>query len=518
MKEVLKQLTAIWKQLGLNQRVTIVFATVGVLAGMAALVFWSNRTQMQLLYGRLSEKDVSEVVASIQEQGVACQVGGGGTAVYVPSDQVHRLRMQLASKGIPAGDGVGFEIFDRSNFGISDFVQRTNYVRALQGELSRTIAQLKGVRSARVMIVVPENRLLFAETKSKPTASVFIDEAPGALNAGGVNSIRFLVANSVEGLKVDDVTVVDSHGDVLSENLRDDSTLGIATGQMKYRKSIEDYFSGKVETMLANVLGPGNAVVRVSAEIDTDSSTKTEERYDPDGQVIRSETSTEDTTNTKENEAGPAAAVGVTSNVPASNNQDNSGKAGKNSEQVRKNKTDTYEINRTTTSAVKNPGGITRVSAAVFVAAKSQPRKPEEIESLRKMVVNALGIKADAAKDLDSLVTLQEVPFENQSATDSGKAQRGWGEMIYENGGLLRNLLSTVIAAALFGFFLFMLRRVKPDVIPAELLQTNGKSGSPIMGQHSAISPELLNELIRQKPENVGAALRGWMSGTERKN
>src|SRR5262245_39259151 len=140
MKTLFQQLRALWAQLGINQRVTLAVATLAVIGGMVALVMWSGRPQMQLLYGRLGDKEISEVVALLQEQNVRYEVGGG--SIYVPSEQVHKLRMQLAQKGVPAGEGVGFEVFDRANFGISDFVQRTNYVRALQGELSRTISQL----------------------------------------------------------------------------------------------------------------------------------------------------------------------------------------------------------------------------------------------------------------------------------------------------------------------------------------------------------------------------------------
>ena len=510
MKDILNQLVSIWKQLGVNQRATIILTVLGVAGGLSALVVFSNRPQMQLLYGRLGEKDVSEVITAVQEQGVAYQLGAGGSAVYVPSDQVHRLRMLMASKGVPAGDGVGFEIFDRSNFGISDFVQRTNYMRALQGELSRTISQLKGVKAARVMIVVPENRLLFSETKSKPTASVFIDQASGALGSEAVNSIRFLVANAVEGLHVDDVAVIDSHGNVLTKNLSDDPSLGVASSQMKFRKSVEDYFSSKVETMLINVLGAGNAVVRVSAEIDTDSSTKTEEKFDPDGQVIRNETSTEDTTISKEAEGGESSqATGISANVPSSQE---SGKGGaKNSEQARKSKTNSYEINRTTTSAVKNPGGITRVSAAVFIAAKSQPRKPEELESLRKMVANALGVKSGSAQDAERSVTLQEVSFEGQAAGVTAEPKHHLSDLIYNNTDLLKNVVSGIVAIGLFGFFIRLLRRTKGEALPADLKMSDRLSG------RNGISPEMLNDLIRQKPENVGAALRDWMTAPEGK-
>ena len=444
MKSFLEQMKRIWGHLGLNQRITLSVAAACVVGGMVALIWWAHRPSMQLLYGRLGDKDVSEIAAAVQEQGVQYQIGNGGTSIYVPADQVHKLRMVLASKGIPAGEGVGFEIFDRSNFGISDFVQRTNYLRALQGELSRTIAQLHGIRSARVMIVMPENRLLFSDQKAKPTASVFVDTSSPGLPQDNVNAIRFLVANSVEGLHADDVAVIDSRGNLLTENLKEDGSLAAASGQMKYRKSVEDYFSNKVETMLAKVLGAGNAVVRVSADIDTESTTRTEEGYDPEGQVLRNEQTTEDTTTTTETDGAGASqnsAVGVSANTPSNTATDTS-KAGKNSEQVRKNKTNTYEINRTTTNAVRAPGGIARVTAAVFIAPKEQPRTPEEIEALRKMVANALGIKTENEQEIARSVTLEEMAFENPPAPKSG----GMGELLSTYSDLLKNVGAGLVA------------------------------------------------------------------------
>jgi flagellar M-ring protein FliF len=188
---------------------------------------------------------------------------------------------------------VGFEIFDRSNFGISDFVQRTNYTRALQGELSRTVAQMQGVKSARVMVVLPESRLLVRTTDSRPTASVFVDTGSAQLDKAAVNSIRSLVASSVEGLKVDDVAVIDNAGNVLSEDLKSDPQLGNAASVVKYKQQTEEYLASKVETMLAKVLGAGNSVVRVSATINTEAATMTEERFDPEGQVPRQEVTIE---------------------------------------------------------------------------------------------------------------------------------------------------------------------------------------------------------------------------------
>src|SRR5580693_4641254 len=298
MKKLLLSLLALWQQLGLNQRVSLTVTALAVTGGMIGVVLWARRPDYQLLYARLGDKDASGIVGYLQAQNVPYQITAGGTAVEVPSDQVYKLRMDLAAKGLPGGDGVGFEIFDKGQFGLSDFVQRTNYLRAVQGELARTISQLQGVKSSRVMIVQPENRLLLTDQGVKSTASVFVDMGGGRLETEQVNAIRHLVANAVQGLQPDEVAVVDNHGRVLSEELKQDPTLGTASSQMRYRQQIEEYLAKKVESMLAPVVGAGNAVVRVSADIDTEATTLTEEKYDPEGQVVRTQTTTDDTSST----------------------------------------------------------------------------------------------------------------------------------------------------------------------------------------------------------------------------
>ncbi|MGZ8921010.1 MAG: flagellar basal-body MS-ring/collar protein FliF, partial [Limisphaerales bacterium] len=152
---VFKQLQTIWSQLGINQKVTLSAMTLAVLIGLGSLGFWSSRPSYSMLYGKLDESEAAKVIAHLDEAKIPYQVSRGSGNIMVPADKVHTTRMQLASKGLPKGEGVGFEIFDRSNFGISDFVQRANYLRAVQGELSRTISQVESVESARVMIVMP---------------------------------------------------------------------------------------------------------------------------------------------------------------------------------------------------------------------------------------------------------------------------------------------------------------------------------------------------------------------------
>ena len=243
MPRFLRQLLDLWKQLGLNQRISLSLAALAVVAVMAGVLVWSSRPDLQPLNlgGPLDPKDAGAIIAALDERGVQYQITGGGSTILVPRDRVYKLRMELAEKGMFAGGTVGFEIFDKGNFGVSDFVQRTNSLRAIQGELARTISQIQGVRTARVMVVMPENRLLVTDANRRSTASVLVDTGSNRLPAEAVNSIRNLVAYAVEGLKVDDVVVVDSRGNVLSEELRQDNLgIGLTSGQLRYRTGLDD--------------------------------------------------------------------------------------------------------------------------------------------------------------------------------------------------------------------------------------------------------------------------------------
>lgn len=525
MKNFAQSLVALWGQLGINQRVSLVVAALAVAACMLAVGIWSRRPDYQLLYARLGDKDAAAIIGYLEGQNIPHQVTAGGTAVQVPADQVYKIRMDLAGKGLPSGDGVGFEIFDKGQFGLSDFVQRTNYLRAVQGELARTISQLQGVRASRVMIVQPENRLLLTDQGVKSTASVFVDMGGGRLEAEQVNAIRHLVANAVQGLQPDDVAVVDNHGRVLSEELKQDPTLGTASSQMRYRQQVEDYLSKKVESMLSQVIGPGNAVVRVSADIDSEATTETEEKFDPEGQVVRSQTTVDDTQSSMDAHSA-GGAVGVSANVPdkaAANAVAAVAKPVTRTESNRKNRTTTYEINRTLTNITRSPGSIKNVTAAVLVAQRPAPaggtsqvkRTPEEINVLRQLVINALGLKAAPGQSLDSLVTVEEMPFSvetvSQEVQSIAKENRwmGWVEVGSRWGAI-------VVAAGVLLLFLRMLSHQRPEAVPMEILTLPQDELARTGQANRGVTPDFLNELIRQKPANVGMTLRDWMAPTNR--
>lgn len=517
MKPFLSNLQTIWGQLGLNQKVSISVATLGVVVAMVALVVWANRPQMRLLYGDVSEKEMAAIVAQLQTEGIDYKLTAGGTAVHVPANAVHRARMNLASNGIPAPDNVGFEIFDKGTFGVSDFIQRTNFLRAVQGELARTISQLDSVKSARVMIVMPENRLLIVDPDVAPTASVFVDIGGGVLGPHAVRSIRALVANAVEGLRLDNVAVVDNHGNVLSTKLDEDGLMAASANQMNHRRELENYFSEKAEGMLSKVVGPGNAVVRVSVDLNTEMTTLTEERYDPESQVLRTQDSTEEVMLSMEGREQTAVGVGANLPVPVEGEADPSSRT--RTERTQTQQTQSYEINRIVSNTVQNPGTIERMTAAVFIAGRVDgtgpeavmvPRTTVELENIRQMVMNALGIRDVPGQEPGVMV--QEVVFHHAPIPEGmDSAPRMNYLPLLEIG---RDFLAIGTAIALLLLFLHLLRKSKPslralEVVNQEEVREARLKKAEMMPE---VSAELLNELIRQKPDNAGAALRNWVA------
>jgi len=514
MKNFGLSLLSLWKQLGVNQKVSLIVAALGVAGGMTALILWSHRPDYQLLYGHLGDKDAAAIISYLEGQNIPHEVTANGTAVEVPSDQVYKLRMDLAGKGLPTGDGVGFEIFDKSQFGLSDFMQRTNYLRAVQGELARTITQLQGVRAARVMIVQPENRLLLTQEGVKSTASVFVDLGGGRLEPDQVNAIRHLVANAVQGLAPDEVAVVDNHGKVLSEDLKQDPTLGNASSQMRYKQQVEDYLSRKVESMLSPVVGAGNVVVRVSADIDTDAVTTTEEKYDPEGQVARTQTNTDNKSSTVESRGG-GGAVGVSANVPDKANAADSpaSRPTTTTTQDVTNHTIQYEINKVVTSTTRNPGTVKGLTAAVFIPpthlvnGAATAWTDQERADLRNVVLNALGLKA-AQADAVTIDAMSFVPTQlaQEAQAIQTESKLGvWSELASRWAGI-------VGAAIVLLVFLRLWSKQKPEPIPVEVLTLPPDVAARSIPSGSRVTPDMVNDLIRAKPANVGAALRGWVA------
>jgi len=545
LAKLLAQLRDIWNQLGASQRVSVAAATFVLVAGLTAMAVWSSRTDYGLLYGGLSDSEASKVISALDDAKVPYKVGSGGGSILVPQDKVYTLRMQLAGRGIPQGEGVGFEIFDKPNFGISDFVQRANYVRAVQGELARTIGQINEIESARVMVVLPENRLLLDKDKY-PTASVFVRvRGNSQLQPQAINSIRFLVANSVEGLKPNHVSVVDNLGNVLSENADDDSMAGLTSSQLAARRNLEQYLAKKAQDMLEKALGPGQAIVRVSAEINYDTVSSTQEKFDPDGQVLRTQTKNDESTDSSTTSSG-SSPVGISANTSTSTNaSQTAGNAPLNNSNNHKvTSTVEYEIGKTTSSQVQSAGGIKRLSAAVTVAAlmdgtgtdrKAVPRTPEQLAQLRSIVASAVGVDSTRG----DAITLEEMPFNDQFATeithdlDQQQQHEFWWNQV-------RNLIYPALGLVALVILLRLFKSTPVQEIPIGVpvgrlmgaYRTNGNGNGHANGngngngnghsyrpgeltyetQPGVVTVDVLNRLIKENPSNMSQAIRNWMN------
>src|SRR5947208_4633121 len=263
------------------RRIVLIATGVGSLTAVLALAWWVQRPLYRPLFTNLAEQDASAIVEALRAEKAPFRLEDGGRAILVPADRLYELRLALASRGLPEGGGVGFEIFDRQTLGQTDFLQRLNYQRALQGELGRTISRLGGVESARVHLALPD-RSLFVGDERRPSASVVVKLAPGrALSAGQVDGIVHLVAASVEGLAADAVTVLDEGGRMLTADRRgaESGGAGASGGGLELQGAIERQLSERVETLLAAVVGRDEAIARVAAPLGLARVGRPQERY-----------------------------------------------------------------------------------------------------------------------------------------------------------------------------------------------------------------------------------------------
>ena len=390
IKELFKQLVGIWKELGLNQKITVSATTLAVIAGVITVLIWSGRTEYSLLYGNLDPVEAGKVTQSLDESNIEYKISGGGGSIYVPRGEVHQMRMKLATQGIPKGEGMGYELLDKNTLGMSDFMQHANYNRAVQGELARTISKFSGIESARVMIVSPENRLLI-DPGRHATASVFLTmRGTGRPKVETVSAIQMLVANSVEGLNVNHVSVVDNSGNVLSLHDEEDSLVAVTSGRLRARKELENYLGEKVESMLEKIVGNGNVVARVSAQIATDSTTIVSETYGDNNQIKRKEETSSETS--KEPVTSPGGPAGVTPNIATGGANAQIGVGATNEVSfTKKDETIEYALSKTMSNTVVLPGNILDLNAAVFVNTNQAPVAPELMPELRRAAVLALG-------------------------------------------------------------------------------------------------------------------------------
>jgi flagellar M-ring protein FliF len=511
----------------INQRMVILVALAGSVAGLIALTLWTQQPDMQVLFTNLGSEDAAAIIDKLKEAKVPYETTGGGSTVLVPSEQVHDLRLQLATQGLPHGGGVGFEIFDRTSIGMSEFVQKLNYRRALQGELARTIAQMPEVERARVHLAIPERRL-FASEQEKARGSVILTLRNGQqLSQAQVQGVIHLVSSSVEGLQARDVTVVDGHGRMLSATAMDE-TSGLTNAQLDYQRSIEKDVETRIQTMLERIVGPNKAVVRVSSLVDFRKVETTEERYDPNSQVVRSEQRGQEKANGSNGIVG--GVPGVQSNVPPGTDEEPAQTSSSSSQT--KNETVNYEISRTVSKIVEPVGVIKQLSVAVLVdgmyepvkageeeaagvpaaARKYIPRSEEDLKRIEDIVKKAMGFSAER-QDQVQVVNVQfgTGPDEPQGmvAEAAADGRTAWLPYLRYSVGIL---LFTVILLFVVRPLLAMLGTTT-EPMQSDASASTLPSGAGMKQAALANTPDhaQIIDMARKNPDTTAVVVKQWL-------
>ncbi|MBI2413261.1 MAG: flagellar M-ring protein FliF [Deltaproteobacteria bacterium] len=498
-----------------------------VVAALVVFLLFNKGPEYNVLYSQLSPEDSGAVIEKLKEMKVAYSVNG--TTISVPSDKVYETRMELAGDGLPQGGGVGYEIFDKTSFGVTDFVQKVNYKRALQGELARTISQIKEVESARVHLALPEKGVFLDEQK-KARASIILKLKPGkSLAQGQVSAIVHLVANSFDNLRPEDVAVVDTTGKMWTKGSEDEGAMHLTASELEYKRSLERDLETRVQTMIEKTVGVNKVVARVSAEVDTKRIERTEETFNPDGQVVRSEH------RNKESTIGGVAASGVPgvlSNLP----ETAGGQASSQSEPPRSNRSDeviNYEISKVTSHVVEPVGSIKRLTVAVLVdgnyevtkdaegkeTRKYNARTDEEIAKYTDMIKGAVGFSQDRGDSISVVST----PFESEiQETELEKPSVAQVYIMPMMPLIIKYASVAVIAVFLILFIIRpVVKRATEEKAALEAIQRSlpqGLGKGLAAGAEHALeaggdmeSMTRLKDVIRNNPQQVAMVLKSWI-------
>lgn len=467
---------AFWAGLSMAKRILLAGGSVALIAAAIGLSLYMTRTEYKVLYSNLGPEDASSVIKGLQADKVRYQLADNGATILVPKEVVYDQRIKIAGSGGLVGQGIGFEIFDKVKVGQTDFVQKINYTRALQGELARTISEFPSVESARVHLVIPQ-RSLFVEERQSPSSSVVLKlNRPNVKpDAKEIEAILNMMVMSVEGLDKDHVSITDNGGKVLYQP-REDGLTGMSSTQMEHRQQVQTNLERRIEEMLQPIFGTGRVIAKVNADMDFSQRTIRRELFDPEKTVVRSEQRSEETQQGQANlEAGaPDAnfrADGITGSVSQQNGN-------------RETRTTNYEINREEEQIIASVGELRRLTVAVIIDGSYEktdgvwtfvPRKPEELERVRQLVSNAVGLNAGRGDSLE----VSSAPFNDSEPPH----EPNFGDILADYAERLgKPLLNALIA------FLFLMLIVRPVVLA--LIRPKVEAGEMVEGLEGLPSAE----------------------------
>jgi len=520
--KIIEQFMAVFKAMPVSKKISMTVVLGLVVAGFAFMFLWANQIDYQVLYSNLSQEDAGNIVSKLKEQRIPYKLEGGGSLIMVPAEKVYETRLALAGDRLPSGGNVGFEIFDQTSFSTTEFVQRLNYQRALQGELCRTIGEFREVEHARVLIVMPKDSLFVEDTKP-PSASVLL-KLRSSLSPDKVAGIVHIVASAVEGLTPDQVTVVDTTGRVLFKGPdQEDQTALFSSNKLDYQRQVEGKIAGRVQTMMEDIVGKGKAIVRVSAEVDFDQIDFSEEKYDPDSTVVRSKQR-----RVESSEKGGENALGVVSVDPGQPGVP-SQQAGTRTRSEKEDEVINYEINRVTRRVIKPSGTVKRLSVAAVVdgtyevvtaedgskTKKYTPRSSTELEEFERLVKRAMGFDADREDQVHVSCFPLSISADIEAPDSTGTDWQAYGRQY------IRPAINLVLLLVIFLFVVRpILRSVKGIVTSVETPKTLPESHERL---ESARLPEPAVRGVREKTVMVAKSnadksqqvIKGWLQETE---
>ncbi len=519
-----------------------------VAAALFAIMFKVGTEEKALLYSGLSPKDAAAVTESLEKSKVKYEVSPDGSSVFVPRSKVAEARMELASEGVPGKGSIGYEVFDnQSALGSTSFVQNINKLRALEGELARSIDSLDTVRDSRVHLVVPEKQL-FDSNQEPPTASIVVGLERGTLTERQINAIRNLAASAVKGLLPEKVTILDERGELLASAQTGSEAAG---GAMDDRKAqYEERTRKRIQELLEGMVGPGAVRVQVTAEMDYSAVNQTEETFDPDRVAPRSTRTVEESGTDRSGDNGVTQGQNVPDGTaPAAG-------AGNSSNSTKTDETVNYEISKTTKTSATSPGAVTRLSVAVAVDGVSTPaagggqpawsaRTPEEMQRISALVETAAGINKERGDTLE----VANVKFARAAVEAGSKAP---SKFDFDKNDILygvQMLVLTLIALSLIFFVARpMIKGIFDEAVPAfgrpalagggggpmglpdggSISALPGGSGSEpsigdetvdiarIQGAVNANAMKQVSDVVSENPEQTVSVIRTWLQ--ERKS
>jgi len=529
LRQIITQILALWQKLTIRQRITIIAVVIVFFATLFLLIYQARQANYSLLYSNLELEEAGEIVNMLKEKNIPYQLKERGKAIFVPSSQVYDIRLQLAMEGIPDGGKIGFEIFDNTNIlGMTQFVEKINYQRALQGELARTIQSLSEIVESRVHLVIPEPTP-FLEEKKPPRASVVLKLRPGVqLGKNQIWGIAHLVASSVEDLGTENITIIDGKGNMLFGGEEQNSPVFLTGNQLEIKREIEEYLANKIYSLLTPLLGPNKVVARVDAKMNFDQIRKTQEQYDPRGKVVQREMRREET------KKGTSSLTGGSPGVKTNLGESQPGIQNIPGEESSEESSLEYAVNKTVEHIVKEVGNIEQLSIAVAIDGLYQlnqngvkeylPRTQEEMDKFTSIIQEAVGY----TESRGDTITITNIPFdtsyeeEQQIITQKLARQE-----------LLKYLIKYIpIGISIFILFLLIrllnLREIiapqgKKETIPSKLETELEKEKKEIEEEilppeQERLIEEHIFELAQNKPEQVVQIIKEWLTNHGSKN